>query len=136
MGLKLRLYEAGVVSVLVYGSECWDITAKTATAVQAWNARRLSMITGREIREEYKTPSFNLLGCVRDRRLKWAGQLLRAPVNYLPRRIAIAELEQFSGRGQSGGIFQDAPQCASIEELVEKAHCLVMWGELVLEAHG
>jgi hypothetical protein len=31
------------------------------------------MITSKEIREEYKQPSFDLLGCARARRLKWAG---------------------------------------------------------------
>jgi hypothetical protein len=73
VGLKLRLYEAGVVSVLVYGCECLDLTMKVATSLRAWNARRMSMITSKEIREEYKQPSFDLLGCARARRLKWAG---------------------------------------------------------------
>ena len=62
VGLKLRLYEAGVYSVLVYGCECWDLTEKAATALRSWNARRLAMITGREIREEYNDPSFDLMG--------------------------------------------------------------------------
>jgi hypothetical protein len=135
-GLKLRLYEAGVVSVLAYGSECWDITEKAASAVRAWNARRLAMITGREIREEYKTPSFDLLGCVRARRLKWAGQLLRAPESYLPRRTALAELERYGGQGQPGGIFQDAPKGVTVKELVELAKSQTLWGVLVAEVRG
>ena len=91
--LKLRIYEAGVYSVLAYGCECWDLTERAGTALRAWNARRLAMITGREIREEYLEPLFDLLGYARARRLKWAGQLLRADVSFLPRRVAIAELE-------------------------------------------
>ena len=73
MGLKIRLYKAGVYSVLGYGCECWDLSAKAEKSVRAWNARRMAMITGREIKEEYHTPSFDLLGGVRARRLKWAG---------------------------------------------------------------
>ena len=131
MGLKLRLYEAGVVSVLVYGCECWDLTVKAATSLRSWNARRMSMITGKEIREEYKHPSFDLLGCARARRLKWAKQLLRAPEDFIPRRTAMAELERYGGGGQPGGIFQDAPKGVTVEELVELANRQVFWSKEV-----
>ena len=47
--VKLRLYVAGVASVLVYGSECWDLADSTCSAVRAWNARRLATLTGRSI---------------------------------------------------------------------------------------
>ena len=100
--------------MLVYGCECWDLTVKAATALRAWNARRLTMITGREIREEYLTPAFNLLNSARARRLKWAGQLLRGEESFLPRRVALAELSRTRGKGTPGGIFQDALVVKSI----------------------
>jgi exonuclease III len=131
VGVKLRLYEAGVYSVLAYGCECWDLTEQAATALRAWNARRVAMITGREIKEEYLDPSFDLLSCARARRLKWAGQLLRAKESFLPRRVALAELERTGGQGQPGGIFQDAPKGVSMEVLVEMAGCVQEWGKLV-----
>ena len=131
VGLKLRLYEAGVYSVLAYGCECWDLTEKARTALRAWNARRLSMITGTEIREEYLDPSSDWLSCVRGRRLKWAGQLLWAKESFLPRRVALAELQRTGRQGQPGGIFQDAPKGVSVEELVELACCAQVWGKLV-----
>ena len=131
VGLKLRLYIAGVYSVLVYGCECWDLTVKAATALRAWNARRLTMITGREIREEYLTPAFNLLNSARARRLKWAGQLLRGEESFLPRRVALAELSRTGGKGTPGGIFQDAPVVKSIEELIEAARNEKWWKERV-----
>ena len=131
VGLKLRLYEAGVYSVLVYGCECWDLTEKAETALRSWNARRLAMISGREIREEYNAPSFDLLSCAKARRLKWAGQLLRAEESFLPRRVALVELEQTAGAGQPGGIFQDAPKGGTVEELVEMAKAEGLWGGLV-----
>ena len=85
------------------------------------------MITGREIREEYNDPSFDLLGCAKARRLKWAGQLLRAEESFLPRRVAMVELEQSAGAGQPGGIFQDAPKGRTVEELVELAQDKGQW---------
>ena len=66
-------------------------------------------------------PSFDLLGCARARRLKWAGQLLRAKESFLPRRVAMAELER------TGGLFQDAPKGVSVEELVELACMKQEW---------
>ena len=67
--LKLRLYAAAVVSVLVYGCEAWPITEKVTKWVGAWNARRLSFITNREIRDEYLVPSFDIVARIRARRL-------------------------------------------------------------------
>ena len=85
------------------------------------------------ISEEYLEPSFDLLGCAsaRARRLKWGGQLLRAEETFLPRRVAMAELERTEGRGQPGGLFQDAPKGVSVEELVELAGMKQEWGKLV-----
>ena len=117
--------------MLVYGCECWDLTVKAATALRAWNARRLTMITGREIREEYLTPAFNLLNSARARRLKWAGQLLRGEESFLPRRVALAELSRTGGKGTPGGIFQDAHVVKSIEKLIEAARNEKWWKERV-----
>ena len=50
---------------------------RACTAVGARNARRLAVITGREIREEYLVPSYDLIGAVRARRLKYVGHILR-----------------------------------------------------------
>ena len=35
VGVKLRLYEAGVYYVLAYGCECWDPSEKAGTALRA-----------------------------------------------------------------------------------------------------
>jgi hypothetical protein len=69
--LKLRLYATAVASVLVYGCEAWPITEKVTKWVGAWNARRLSFITNREIRDEYLVPSFDIVARIRARRLTW-----------------------------------------------------------------
>ena len=75
--LKLRLHAAAVVSVLVYGCEAWPITEKVTKRIGAWDARRLSFITNREIRDEYLVPSFGIVARIRARRLNWAGNLIK-----------------------------------------------------------
>jgi hypothetical protein len=82
------------------GCECWDLSEKAGTALRSWNARRLAMITGKEIREEYFEPACDLPRCARATRLKWVGQLLRAKESFLPRRVAMVELERTGGKGQ------------------------------------
>ena len=54
----------------------------------------------------------------------WAGHLLRASEQYLPRRVAVAQLEsdlQWGVCSGTAGIFQDAPYGLEVEELVEVA---------------
>ena len=134
-GLKLRIYVAGVLSILQYGSECWDITEKSSKGIRAWNARRLALLTGREIRAEYTVPTFDLLGSVRARRLQWAGHLLREKETFLARKVAIAELQMYPPRGTPGGIFQDVPRVKSLEELLELAADRDLWRGLVEGIH-
>ena len=43
--LKLRLYEADVVSILVYGSETWDLDACTCHMLNGVNSHMLSWFT-------------------------------------------------------------------------------------------
>jgi hypothetical protein len=89
--LKLRIYEAAVGSIVTYGCECWTLDPKTQVKVRAWNARRVAFILDKEIRVEYKTPTFDLVARIRARRLKWAGELLRREATFLPRKVALAE---------------------------------------------
>ena len=88
------------------------------------------MITGKETRDEYMNLVFDLLRCIRGRRLKWAGEVLRREETFLPRRMALAELQRHEG-GKAGGIFQDAPKGVSVEELVVLANLQGFWSERV-----
>ena len=88
-------------------------------------------MTGREIRDEYGVPSFDLVARIRARRLTWAGHLLRAKEKYLPRRIALAQLqpdmERHTCLGTTTGLFQDAPERKSIPEMVVLARDRTGW---------
>ena len=70
-----------------------------------WNAKRVAFITEKEIREEYKEPTFDLVSRTRKRRLDWAKDLLQAD-NQLPsRQIMIASVH---AEGWGGGLLMDA----------------------------
>ena len=75
--VRNRSYTAGVLSVLLYGCECWWLDDKVSSMVGAWNARRLAVITGRSIQEEYKEPARDAVAMARRRRRKWQGRVLR-----------------------------------------------------------
>ena len=74
---KLRLYSAAVISVVSFGFETWEMPQKLEDSLRGWNARCLAVITGREISQEHRHPTFDLVAKLRARRLKWAGQILR-----------------------------------------------------------
>ena len=66
---KLRLHAAAAASVLVYGYEAWPITENATKWIGAWNAIRLSLVTDREIRDEYLDLSFDIVARTRARSL-------------------------------------------------------------------
>ena len=67
---KIRLFDNGVVSVLVYGCEAWVLDESVQASLRGWCARYMSKLTGRSIREECVDPTFKLVGKVRMRRLR------------------------------------------------------------------
>ena len=123
--LKLRLYAAAVLSVLIYGCEAWVMTDKVCRSICGWNSRRVAFITDREIRDEFKDPTYDLVARIRLRRLDWAGELLRAEEQFLARRVLVAEIR--SGKWE-GGLLMDAP-VRSLKKLVEIASDKKNWRE-------
>ena len=66
--LKLRIYQAAVCSVVMYGSEAWIWNEALEKKLKNWNAKRVAFMTEKEIREEYKDPTFDLVARTRKRR--------------------------------------------------------------------
>ena len=73
----------------------------------------MAPVTRSEIKDEYVVPSFDLVARIRARRLTWAGHLLPAKEEHLPRRMALAQLQSDMERhtclGTTTDLFQDAP---------------------------
>ena len=74
---QLQLFDAGVVSVLVYGSESWLMDDALQASLKGWCARCVTHITGRSIADECRVPSFPLLLKIYKRRFKWLGHQLK-----------------------------------------------------------
>jgi hypothetical protein len=121
-----------VVSVLTYGNEIWDMTEKVKAKIRGWNARCLSRITGRDFRAETVEPSFDMLGRLRSRRLRWAGHILRSEESNLLRRVLLAQTEQElkAGRSAIGGLLMDV-NFETVEGLLEQAQDRKGWGKAV-----
>ena len=127
--LKLRLYEAAVVSILTYGSETWDLTPNARRKLNGVNSHMLSWFTGKSIPAEARpaTTSFNLLQKIRQRRLRWVGHILRQGVSYLTYQA----LKVQSQLENSGNLLMDTPPHLSLEELTTLAQDRAAWTSLV-----
>jgi hypothetical protein len=92
----------------------------------------LSLITGRGYREETVEPSFDVLSRLRSRRLRWAGQILRAEESNLLRRVLLAQTEQELQRGKvaAGGLLMDV-EFSSMDDLLKLAADKRGWGRAV-----
>jgi hypothetical protein len=127
MEVKLQLYSCAVVSVLVYGSEAWTLTAGLTKALNGWNSRCLHIITGRSYREEAMDPSYNLVSKIRAKRLRWVGHVLREEESHLVRRVLVGYINEKVDKYPEGSILMDAPKHSSAEELIEAASDKADW---------
>ena len=109
--LKLRLYIAGVCSVLVYGSETWTLTPEVQRLINGANSSMVAKITGKAMREEASeaTRTYDLLASIRATRIKWLGQILRMGEDRLLKK-AVRTL--FQNR-KFGDILMDMPISAT-----------------------
>ena len=81
---KLRLYNSNVLSVLLYGSECWKLTAKLAHKLETFQNKCLrkilgvfwpNTITNEELHR--KTDATSLATQIKRRRWRWPKTALR-----------------------------------------------------------
>ena len=128
-GLKLRLYEAAVISLMLYGSESWDLDLRTCKMLRGANSRMLAWFSGNSIPHEARqsTTSFNIIHKLRTRRLRWVGNILRAgPLNPTFQALKV----QFSTK-KAGNLLADAPPHQSVEHLAALAQDSAVWRGIV-----
>ena len=105
--MKIRMFKCCVWSVLAYGNAAWKLDDNACKALRGWNARCLTRITDRGIREETIDPSANLVNYIRAQRLKWLGHTLRRERNHPAKGIRIQPEKDWSFKG--GSVLMDAP---------------------------
>ena len=128
-GLKLRLCEAVVISLMSCGSESWDLDTRTCKMLRGANSRMLAWFSDNSIPHEVRqsTTSFNIIYKLRIRRLRWVGNILRAgPLNPTYQALKV----QFSME-KTGNLLADAPPHDSVEHLVVLAHDYDAWRDIV-----
>ena len=127
--LKIRLYEAAVVSLLSYGSETWDLNAQTCRTLRGANSRMLAWFTGKSIPEEARqqTTSFNIIQKLRTRRLRWVGHILRSGEGNPAYQALVAQHEM----NNTGNLLMDAPFYHSFGHLSILAQDRAYWRDLV-----
>ena len=130
--LKLRLYSAAIISVLTYGCSGWELTPELLRFLNGWNGKRVAFITEREIPEECRDPTFDLVARIKLQRMKHAGDILRAEEQFLPRRILLADVD----RGVwEGGLLMDT-RTRDKKELIDLATRKQDWNKMCREVCG
>ena len=95
--------------------------------INGWNARCLSILSGRTIHEEARWPSVDLVSALRVRRLSWLGHILRRDDTRLTKRVLMLSQQPY----RDGSLLMDAPPHASMDELLEIAQDRDEWTNIV-----
>ena len=114
---KLQLYQSAVVSTLTHCHEAWKLSKKVIKKAGGWNAKCLAIITGRSVRDERVTPSFDIIKELRTRRLRWLGHILRMDKDRLLRKAVVSMEKPYP----EGSILMDAPKHDSMTDLIALA---------------
>ena len=86
----------------------------------------------REISEECKDPTFDLVARIKLQRMKHAGDILRAGEEFLPRRIPLADVDR---NKWEGGLLMDT-RTRDKEELIDLATRKQDWNKMCTEICG
>ena len=91
---KLRIYNASVISVLLYGAETWPLNKTLADRLDGFDSRALRTIEGihwtqhipnAEVRRRTQQPTASCLAA--QRRVRWFGHIKRLPPEHPTRAI-------------------------------------------------
>ena len=115
LNLKLRLYRSNVCSILTYGSEVWYLTTTTKRELNDTNSQMMSIITDKTQNQEAskKSQTFDLVKCIRARRLQWLDHTLRMDKEHMVKQAIFV---MFKARSD-GDMLMDAPHHATWREL-------------------
>ena len=104
--LKIRVFNSIVLSVLLYASEIWTLDIKTCRSIRSWYCRKMSLITERSYRDEYVSPTTDVIQLIRIRRAKW----LKLNLTYNSKSLVVQVLRRQSLHNRTkGDVFSDMP---------------------------
>jgi len=103
LNTKLKVYQACILSTLLYGSETWTTYTRQETKLNAYHMRCLrkvlgitweDRITNTEVLSRAK--STTIFAMLSERRLRWLGHVRRMDKGRIPKDLLYGQLEQGS----------------------------------------
>ena len=99
--LKGRLYQGGVLAVLLYGCKSWCFKAENTTLLRNWHNKRIREMCRVTMCQTYvhritsvsfqkRTGVFSLAHYLASRTLLWAGHVARMTKNRAPKRLMLS----------------------------------------------
>ena len=79
VAIRVRLFNALVVSAMTYSSEAWFMTTAVKRHVNNVNSKMLAQITKRSIHEEARSPTLDVIELICKRRWDFLGHIIRMP---------------------------------------------------------
>ena len=110
LALKMRIFKASVISVLLYGSEAWLITKYQMDSLDSFatscyrimlNIRRLDHVTNEEIYKRVNQQPLSI--SIQRRQLTWIGHILRREPEEPIRKYALYQISNQLGTSKIGG---------------------------------
>ena len=125
--LKIRVFNTFVLSVLLYASEIWTLDIKTRRSIRSWYCRKMSLIIERSYRDEYVSPTTDVIQLIRIRRAKW----LKLNLTYNSKSLVVQVLRRQSLQNRTkGDVFSDMPN-VHFDELKDKLNDGKEWEKII-----
>ena len=115
--VKLRVYSASVLSVLLYGSETWNVTAAEIRRLESFHNRclrcmfgisRLTHFTNFALRKLTGQQSIQTM--IMNNRLRWSGHVTRMADERMPKRMMFGKLQTARPPGGTKQRWKDCVQ--------------------------
>ena len=122
--LKIRVFNSFVLS---YASEIWTLDIRTRRSIRSWYCRKMSLITERSYRDEYVSPTIDVIQLIRIRRAKW----LKLNLTYNSKSLVVQVLRRQSLQNRTkGDVFSDMPN-VHFDALKDKLNDDKEWEKII-----
>jgi len=115
--VKMRVYAASVLSVLLYGSETWNCTAADIRRLESFHNRCLRCMFGISRLTHFTNFDLRKLTCqqtiqsmMMNNRLRWLGHVMRMQDERMPKRMMFARLQTTRPAGGTPQRWKDCVQ--------------------------
>ena len=96
LSLKINIFQATCIAILLYGSEAWSLTKAMASQLDSFatscyrymlNIKRTDHVRNEEVLKAVGQPPLSTIA--KSRQLSWLGHTLRSDIDGIPRRYAL-----------------------------------------------